>query len=141
MAEVRQVGDFAGRNLEIVLTQAQQQINALNIKTGREKADVSHGTVRDEFAVHVLSEFKAAQHLMLGFFAVRGLGLVVRFFGSARDLAAGIKSLKFDKISTSLSGSINEQLGQPEVAIVVNASFGDDENSVFHDFYYPKKRA
>jgi hypothetical protein len=140
MAEVRQVGDLPGGNLEMILTQTQQQINAFDIKSGREKADVSRYTVRDEFMVYVLSKFKATQHLMLGFVAVSGLGLVVRLFCAPGNLAVRVKSLKFDKISTSLSGSINEQLGQPEVAIVINASFGDDENSVFHDFYYPKER-
>ena len=125
----------------MILVETQQQIDALDIKTGGEKANVARRTMGDEFPVHVLREFQAAKHLILGFFVAHGLGLVVCFLGAARNLAVGVEGLEFDKISTSLSGRINELLGQPDVAIMVNASFGDDENSVLHDFLLPKKRA
>ena len=141
MAQVRQVGDLAGRNLEVILPKTQQQIDALDIETGREKADVARGTMRHKLLVHRLSKLQTTKHFMLRFTAIRSLGLIVRLLGGARDLAVGVKGLKLDEIHTGLSSHIDQLLGKVEVAIMVNAGFGDDECSVFHELTLPTKRA
>ena len=95
----------------------------------------------DELPVHVSGEFQTAKHLVLGFVAVRGLSLVVSLFGRARDLAVGAESLELDEIRPGLSSRIDQLLGQPDVAVMVDAGFGDDESSVGHDLSLPTNRA
>ncbi len=51
MAQIGQIGDLAGGNLELFLPKAHQQIDAFDIETGREKPDLAIIAMGDEFMV------------------------------------------------------------------------------------------
>ena len=77
---------------------------------------------------------------MLGFFVVCGLSLVVSLYRSALDLAVCAERLELDEVGTRLGGRIDQLLGQSEIAVMVDAGFGDDQGLVFYDILSPTNR-
>ena len=117
----------------MILAEAHQQIDALNIEGRREKADFSYRTVLDKRLMHRSVKFQTTKHLVLRFLVVCGLDLVLSLRSRARDQTVCAECLEFDKVGTRPDSGIDQLLGPNEVAIMVDTGFGDNKGLFIHE--------
>src|SRR5215210_306154 len=74
-----------------------------------------------------LRQFKPAQHMQLRFFSCRRLSLIAGRRRGRSHKAISPKALEFDRISTGLSGNLDQTFRKFDITVVVDAYFGDDK--------------
>ena len=127
VAQIRQIGDLSGRNLEAVEPEAHQQIDALHVKSGREKLDPLRLAMGNQFIMHVPRQLEPAKHRVLGFAGVRGLDLVVGLARLRSYQPIGAEGLKLDAVSARICGNLDQLTRHGEIAIMIHARFGNDQ--------------
>lgn len=82
--------------------------------------------------MHRDAQFQLAQHRKLRLGLIGGARLVVGLGRAQGGETLGAEGLEFDQIGAGLGGDIDQTLGEREVAVMVDAGFGDDEAVVRH---------
>src|SRR5258708_40190203 len=106
----------------------------VGVKWRRHVDNAGGSTGLGNAALVVLAEFERPQHLELGLFASGGDLLVAGLGGAGGRKLVGAKRLEFDDIGPRPRGGPDQRQGAAAVAVMVNASLGNDRGSAMHGF-------
>lgn len=132
VAQIRQVGDLAGGNLEALGAERGEVVEAGDIEAGGEEADTLRLTVGDQGRVHRRAQLQLAQHRDLRLGLIGGARLVFGLGGARGREPLGAEGLELDQVGAGLGGDLDQALGESEVSMMVDAGFGDDESGFSH---------
>ena len=109
-----------------------QMRGAVGIERRRHVGDVSSRAGSRDALLVVGAELERAQHLQLGLRAA-GRGLLIGRFRSLRGgEPVGAERLEFDHVGARPHGCFHQRERAGAVAIMVNASLGNDQGSAMH---------
>ena len=128
LLEIRQVGDLAGGDFQKRQPQRAEKAHAGDIERRGQVLDADGIAVFLELAVAFKRKVQLADHLQLAFGGVGGLLLVFGLFGKAADDKLRHGGLVFDDIRAAFFGDAGHLFGHLQIAVVVDAGFGNDRD-------------
>ena len=126
--QVGQVGDLARRDLQQRQVQRAQKPHAGNVEGGRQILDADGIAVFFQFPVRLKGEVQLADHLQLALGGAGGLLLVFRLLGKFAHHQFGHGGLELHDVGAALLGGAGHRFGHLQVAVVVDAGFGNNRN-------------
>ena len=125
----RTIGQIARTDLEVRdATVAHEQVQALRVERRGQEGDAARRTAFDQPQMAVARQLQPAQHRVLRLRRIGGGGLVVRLAGAAAGQAVRLEALELHRIDARPRSGIDHRQRRLQVAVVVDAGLGDDED-------------
>ncbi len=122
------MGGFARRDLEVVGVQCLEKGDAVGVEGGGKKADARAGSRLGEIAEGLERQFQLLHHLEHVLAVAGGGGLVFGLRRTGPDRGLRAEGLELDVIGAGICRGADKVLGQRDIAVVVYAGFGDDDD-------------
>lgn len=134
LSEIREVGDFARRNFPVVHAERSEGVYRHEIERRAHEADPFPAAEVGESGIVGKRQMDRAAHFELTLLFAGCFFLIFGFRSDRGNDQFGHCRLEFDVIGSGSARLVDHTAGKLEIAVVVNACFGDDYDVVigFH---------